>query len=185
MNNIEQQIDELTREVITFIPDPNSPHDKYIIITLIEALKAVKEDNFGVGAVLIHEDGEIIERGHNRVFKPYFRSDQHAEMHVMTKFENRYKDITQIEKFILFSSMEPCPMCFARLLISGIKRVYYATSNETGGMVHKLKDMTSTCELYAQGKNFSLAKCSPRLQEMSMKIFMVNAKEKYENILYR
>ena len=55
-----------------------------------EALAAARAGNYGVGAVLVDPNGEIVERGRNAVFYPHFRSDLHAEMVAMNAFEERH-----------------------------------------------------------------------------------------------
>lgn len=179
MNNENQKLlNELEKKVRSFIPNPEYPHDKFIIITLHEAIAAAKKGNFGVGAVLIHENGEIIQRGHNHVFNPYFRSDLHAEMVVMTRFEERFKKNENLNELTLFCSLEPCPMCFVRLIISGVKKVYYASTDEYGGMVHRLRDIPNEWKELAKRQEFALARCSPELREIALQIFLSNV---YEN----
>ena len=186
MNKSTQKLlNELERKVKSYIPDPKYPHDNYILITLHEAIAAVKEGNFGVGAVLIQKNGEIILRGHNHVFNPYFRSDLHAEMDVMTKFEKRYKNIKNLEDFILFSSLEPCPMCFARLIISGVKKVYYAAIDENGGMVHRLDYMPYEIKDLIKRQEFALAQCSPELKGIALQIFQSTVNENYRKLQNR
>jgi len=69
---------------------PQKPDDRFALITLQEALAAAREGNFGYGACLVNEStGEVVERGHNRVFYPYFRSDLHAEMDLLDKYGKR------------------------------------------------------------------------------------------------
>ena len=178
MNNLTRKLlNELEKKVKSFIPNPKYPHDKFIIITLHEAIVAAKEGNFGVGAVLVRENGEIIQRGHNHVFEPYFRSDLHAEMEVMTKFEECFKDIENLKEFILFSSLEPCPMCFARLITSGVKKVYYAAIDKNGGMVHRSEDMPPEWKELAQRQEFALAQCSPELRDIALQIFLSTVNE--------
>lgn len=185
MNNLQKLLNELEREVISFIPNPKYPHDKFIIITLQEAIAAAKEGNFGVGAVLVRENGEIIQRGHNHVFRPYFRSDLHAEMAVITKFEERFRNIERLEGIILFSSLEPCPMCFERLITSGVKKIYYAAIDKNGGMVHRLKYMPQAWAKLAKRQKFSLAKCSPELRNLASRIFLTTANENYMRLQKR
>ena len=67
--------------------------DDYCWLTCVLALKAACKGNFGIGALLVDLNGDIIESGHNEVFSPYFRSDRHAEMVVMTRFEEKCKEI--------------------------------------------------------------------------------------------
>ncbi|MBM3235958.1 nucleoside deaminase [Candidatus Poribacteria bacterium] len=178
MNNLTQKLlIELERKIKAFVPNPMYPHDVFIVITLHEAIAAAKEGNFGVGAVLVRENGEIIQRGHNRVFKPYFRSDLHAEMDVMTKFEEQFKNIDSLKGFILFSSLEPCPMCFVRLIISGVKKVYYAAIDQNGGMVHRLEYVPPEWKELAQRQEFALAQCSSELRDIALKIFLSTVNE--------
>ena len=178
MNNAAQKsLAELEKEVKAFIPDPGHPDDSFIIIALKEAIAAAKEGNFAVGAVLVRENGEIVERGHNRVFNPHFRSDLHAEMDVMTRFEERFPQIDSMKGFILYTSLEPCPMCFARLITSGVSRVYYASPDEHGGMVHRLQHMPPAWTELAKRQKFGKARCSPELSDLALQIFLTTADE--------
>ena len=176
-NSARELLDQLEREVNNFIPKSRYPHDEYVIITLYEAIAAAREGNFGVGAVLVREDGEIIQRGHNHVFSPYFRSDLHAEMYIMTRFEEQFADIENMRGFTLFSSLEPCPMCFTRLIISGVEKVYYAASDSAGGMVQRFQYMPTEWKEMAARQEFALARCSPKLTDIALKIFLSTLNE--------
>jgi len=82
----------LQEKIKIFNPDPLYPHDSFSIIVLEEALTAAGEGNFGIGACLVRkETGKVILRGRNKVFKPYFRSDLHAEMDVLNRYEESVK----------------------------------------------------------------------------------------------
>jgi tRNA(adenine34) deaminase len=178
MNNAAQDsLAELEKKVKALVPDPRYPDDSFIIITLQEAIAAAMEGNFAVGAVLVRENGEIVERGHNRVFDPHFRSDLHAEMEVMTRFEEHFPETKSMKGFVLYTSLEPCPMCFARLITSGVSRVYYASTDEHGGMVHKLEQMPAAWIELASRQKFAQAQCSPILSDLAFQIFLTNAAE--------
>ena len=168
---------ELEERIKAFAPDPEYPDDPFIIIALQEAIVAGKEGNFAVGAVLVRENGEIVERGHNRVFNPHFRSDLHAEMDVMTRFEERFREINGMKCFILYTSLEPCPMCFARLITSGVSKIFYASADEYGGMVHRLEHMPPAWTELAKRQKFAKARCSPELSDLALKIFLTTAAE--------
>ena len=51
------------------------------------AALAARLGTYGVGAVLLDSNGEIVVEGHNEVHVNAFRSDLHAEMVVMNAFE--------------------------------------------------------------------------------------------------
>lgn len=176
---------ELEKKVRSYVPDPKYHHDEYILITLREAIAAAKQGNYGVGAVLLGGDNRIICKGHNHIFNPYFRSDLHAEMVVLSKFEKLHRNFIHSKKLRLFSSLEPCPMCFARLIISGVKEIYYAAIDEYGGMVHRSKYLPRAWRELSKRQKFSMAKCSPLLRDMALKVFLSNVYENDDRLLSR
>ena len=180
--SVKKPLDKFKDRIDKLVPDKNYPHDPFVIITLQEAIRAALEGNFGVGAVLIHNRKEIVQRGHNRVFSPHFRSDMHAEMDVMTKFEEGHKDIESMDGYTLFSSIEPCPMCLGRLITSGVGKVYYAAIDQEGGMANRLAYMPSEWRELAERQDFGLADCSPELSEIALRVFMETV-EKNDNRL--
>lgn len=180
-----RSLDELEKRLSSFGPSSKFPHDKYILATLYEALAAAREGNFGVGAVLVNERGEVVERGHNRVFWPYFRSDLHAEMDVLTKFETDHRDTYTLRAFALFTSLEPCPMCLARLITSGINKVYYAVGDDEAGMVRRLRELPRVWVELAKRQEFGLATCAPELRDIAWEIFQSTAEENNRRLAAR
>ena len=172
VKSISDFLHELKIRIEKLVSDENYPHDAFVIITLQEAIAAALEGNFGVGAVLVRNRKEIVQRGHNRVFSPHFRSDMHAEMDVMTRFEERHKKIERMDGYTLFSSLEPCPMCLGRLITSGVREVYYAAIDQDGGMANRLAYMPFEWRGLAERQEFALAECSPELSEIALQVFM-------------
>ena len=151
--------------------------DKYGWITCILALEAVSTGNFGVGSILVNQASEIVAYGHNEVFKPYFRSDGHAEMVVMNEFEKKHKDTINLEGYVIYTSLESCPMCLARIITSGIKKLIYVASDNEGGMVHKVSDMPPIWIDLAKRQLFRKAKCSEYISEAAKNIFLMSAEK--------
>jgi len=157
--------------------------DYYAWISAIFALHATNDGNFGIGSVLIDEKMKIIAEGHNHVFSPYFRSDRHAEMVVLNDFENKMRhrhtgETICIDQYTLFTSLEPCPMCSARIITSGIGNIKYTVADDTGGFVQKIKEFPAawqelTNKPYKQ--YFTQADCSKELVAISSDIFLYNA----------
>lgn len=145
--------------------------DVYVWLTCILALEASIEGNFGVGSILVNEGGNIVVQGHNKVFSPYFRSDRHAEMVVMDAFENARRAPGGLDRFTLYTSLEPCPMCLIRLSTSDIGRVLFAARDIPGGMVHRMNELPPFWMELAQRKIFQQAACSPNLMEAANEIF--------------
>lgn len=153
------------------------PDDIYVWLTDVLALKAVDSGNFGVGCILVDFHGNVVARGHNEVFNPYFRSDRHAEMVVMDDFEDTHRDISKAKDYTLYTSLESCPMCLVRLVTSGVNRVLHAAPDMTGGMVREMKNLPPFWMDLYEGKVFSQARCSHELINAANEIFLLNVDE--------
>ncbi|MCP4109616.1 MAG: nucleoside deaminase [Desulfobacteraceae bacterium] len=161
------------------------PDDAYIWLTCVLALTAVHYGNFGIGCVLVSADDNVFIQGHNEVFNPYFRSDRHAEMVVMNKFEQMYKKIAGLKNCTLYSSVESCPMCLTRLITSGISRVLHAAPDKNSGMVHKMKELPAVWLELSKEQYFGQAHCSQYLIDTAKKIFLLNVGELDERLKKR
>ena len=156
--------------------------DKYIWLTNVLALKAVDSGNFGVGCILVDSSDNIIVEGHNEVFNPYFRSDRHAEMVVMDKFEDMNRNFTYLQDYTLYTSLESCPMCLVRLITSGVHKILHAAPDIEGGMVHESKNLPQFWSDLGEGKIFSQALCSQEMINAASEIFRLNVEEFIEKI---
>jgi len=165
--------------------DAECSDDDYRWLTCVLALESVNSGNFGVGSVLVDHAGIIVAWGHNKVFNPYFRSDRHAEMVVVDKFEDANRNVTKLEGYTLYTSLESCPMCLARLITSRINRIVYVAEDTSGGMIHKLKDLPSIWIELADSQIFSNACCSQEIVNTAIQIFSINAQELNEMLRNR
>lgn len=102
-----------------------------------EALKALKEDEVPVGAIII-KDGKIIARAHNK--KEYSNSSiAHAEILAINKANKKLKS-WHLDDCIMYVTLEPCVMCAGALIQSRIKKVIYgAKSYQDGAIESALK----------------------------------------------
>ena len=139
-----------------------------------EALAAARTGNYGVGAVLIDPEGYVIERGQNQAFYPRFRSDRHAEMVVMNAFEDRFPEVDNMRGYTLVSSLEPCPMCITRLLITGVQTVKFLARDELGGMATRLHHLPTAWERLGKHQEFVVADVSEELRQFALDVFLVN-----------
>jgi len=139
-----------------------------------EALEAARMGNYGVGAVLIDPKGRVIERGRNRAFYPRFRSDLHAEMDVMNTFEDRSPRMGEMRGYTLITSLEPCPMCLARLLISGVETIKFVAYDELGGMVKQMDHLPQAWQKLRERQSFELADVSEDMRSLATDLFLLN-----------
>lgn len=170
-------LDEIQSSIDSFSPVKSA--DRFALAALQEALDAAREGNYGYGAVLVNEStDEIVERGHNHVFYPYFRSDLHAEMDVLNKYEERMKASgPSTGGLVLYCSGEPGPMGLGRIINSGISKMYYLAGSQDSGMVHMMDCLPPIWQEMAKGRDYRQADCSPELVNLSESIINYSNEE--------
>jgi len=98
---------------------------KYMKIALDEARKSMQEGNLPIGAVLLIND-EVIGTGRNNQVNnsDYF---SHAESMLIGRNASRIKDASKLgQKIELFTTLEPCLMCFGTSVHNRVSRIVYA-----------------------------------------------------------
>ncbi|QSL93291.1 nucleoside deaminase [Ectopseudomonas toyotomiensis] len=113
---------------------PASTHadDTWARLCCEQALLAVEEGCYAVGALLVDETGELLCSGRNQVFTSAYVSAAHAEMRVLDQLESEHAQVDR-RSLTLYVSLEPCLMCYGRILLAGITRVRYLARDRDGG----------------------------------------------------
>lgn len=106
-----------------------------------EAWKSYCNGSIPIGSVIVSSDGEIISRGRNMIgenIKELRRLSgskiAHAEMNAI------YSSKQGIGNSTIYSTMEPCVMCFGAIVMNGIKEIYYAARDGVAGGVNLKND---------------------------------------------
>src|SRR6266404_5963982 len=179
-------IEDLEARFVSLSAERTHHRDQHLgIVACTEALAAAKTGNYGVGAVLVDPKGEIVEQGRNAVFFPHFRSDLHAEMVVMNAFEERYPAIDNMRGYTLVCSLEPCPMCLARLLVAGVQTVKFLAHDELAGMVGHQHQFPTAWKRLWQRQEFTQADVSDGLRQFALDVFLLNLEACRQRILSR
>lgn len=147
---------------------------QFAVEAVREAISAVSEGNFGAGCVIVNPEGEIVARAHNQVFTPRFRSDAHAEMMALNAFEEAHPHGTSMRGHTLYTSLEPCPMCTARIITAGCENVRYVTNDDFGGMVRFKARLPGVWPLLASRISWEMAKCPSALRALAWEVFRSN-----------
>ena len=127
-------------------------HKDFMKAALSEARQALKGDEFPVGCVMVFED-RIIARGsriHSKA--PTGNELDHAEVVALRKLVDEVPEIDR-DKIIVYSTMEPCLMCYVTLLLNGIRNFVYGFEDVMGG-----------------GTNLDLQQLNPLYREMEVDI---------------
>lgn len=107
--------------------------DKYMKIAIEEAENGINHGEGGPFGCVIVKDGEIVGRGHNQVV---LNNDPtcHGEMMAI---RNACKNLNtfDLSGCELYTTGEPCPMCFGAILWANIEKVYYGCNIEDTEMI--------------------------------------------------
>lgn len=177
-----QKLADLENRITGYAIQADFPDDSYGLLVVKAGLSAIQAGSGGgIGACLVDTaTGQVVETGRNRQFSPYFRSDLHAEMDLLNRYEDRVKkprfpgngsNPRECPGLVLISSVEPCPMCLTRIINSGIKTVLYVAEDKKGGMVTRLDQLPPFWREFAADREFRQADCSPKLQQIALDLF--------------
>ncbi len=112
----------------TVIIDP-AEDQRWMKAALMEAARALEQDEVPVGAVVVH-DGRIIGRGHNQR-EMLQDPTAHAEMIALTAAAEQRS--WRLIDCTLYVTLEPCPMCAGAAVLSRISRLVYAAADPKAG----------------------------------------------------
>ncbi len=151
------------------------------------ATYAAELGTYGVGAVILDDKGHILIEGHNEVFVNDFRSDLHAEMVVINKFEASYQGRHKPGRCTLVTSLEPCPMCMTRLIFAGIGTILHVSEDSMGGMVQRKSSLPPIFQKITkeQSQIWGLAECSEGLREAAFQIWYETDADVTQRIISR
>jgi tRNA(adenine34) deaminase len=106
------------------------PHEKWMELALIEAQKAYDKKEVPVGAIVV-ENNKIIGRGYNLI-EHLQDPSAHAELIAITAAANTLAS-WRLDECVLYTTLEPCPMCAGAIMLSRISTVVFATSDPRWG----------------------------------------------------
>lgn len=99
-------------------------HLEFIEKVIQLAIKNIEETNGGPFAAIIVKENQIIAWGANSVV-PNLDPTAHAEILAIREACRILRTIS-LKGCVMYSSCEPCPMCFGACLWAGLDEVYYS-----------------------------------------------------------
>jgi tRNA(Arg) A34 adenosine deaminase TadA len=174
-DSVIEIIHKIENFLLSYKPQPEYPDDLYAKESNLQALYGLKGGGYGIGAILIDSTGRIIAKAHNTQIQEK-RSDFHAEMKLLSEFEDshiskKYKNLYSYKPGLtVFSSTEPCPMCFIRLSIVGVN-TKYCSPGPDDGMVNRVECLPVYWRDLAKKYKFYKGKSSPLMQKTAHLLF--------------
>ena len=105
-------------------------HNQFMKKALQEANYAFFKDEVPVGCVIVHNN-KIISRSSNMV-ELLNDSTAHAELIAITSAQNNLNS-KNLENCTLYTTLEPCMMCYGAIYWSKIKTIVYGASDQKRG----------------------------------------------------
>ena len=105
-------------------------HNQFMKKALQEANYAFFKDEVPVGCVIVYNN-EIISRSSNMV-ELLNDSTAHAELIAITSAQNNL-NCKNLENCTLYTTLEPCMMCYGAIYLSKIKTIVYGASDQKRG----------------------------------------------------
>ncbi|MCF7803573.1 MAG: nucleoside deaminase [Candidatus Marinimicrobia bacterium] len=100
-------------------------HEKYMQAAIESAREGITAGQTPFGACLV-QDGKIVAVAHNHVWKSTDIT-AHAEINAIRKACQELETI-DLSDCVIYSTCEPCPMCFSAIHWARIPVIYYGAS---------------------------------------------------------
>jgi tRNA(adenine34) deaminase len=101
------------------------------------AWASFKQNTIPIGSVIVDEKGQIISEGRNRIYDINSKHPlsgtvmAHAEMTALSQL--KVMDHPDIRSYTLYTTMEPCPMCFGACIMMNIRHIKFAAHDGFAG----------------------------------------------------
>lgn len=102
-----------------------------------EALAGYQAGSFPIGAAVFDSNGNLLARGRNHIYDDHTAPGQislnqlaHAELNTLLQIDRRSHDL---HTSVLYTSLEPCPLCMGAIYMSGIRKIFYGARDSFAG----------------------------------------------------
>ena len=112
--------------------------EKWMAISIQEALKAKVEGEVPVGAVLV-KDGVLIAKAHNQTISTN-DATAHAEIQLLRAAGKQLQNY-RLTGTNLYVTLEPCAMCFGAIMHARIERIIYGAFDSKTGVCGSCEDL--------------------------------------------
>ena len=114
--------------------------EKWMTLAIKQAIKADKEGEVPVGAVIV-KDGQLIAQAHNQ---PISTNDAtaHAEIQLL-RAAGKYQKNYRLIDTTIYVTLEPCTMCLGAMMHARIERMVFGAFDPKTGVCGSRADLTT------------------------------------------
>ena len=115
-------------------------NEKWMDLAIKQAIKAEKEGEVPIGAVLV-KDELLIAKAHNQ---PITKNDAtaHAEIQLLRNAGKKLQNY-RLTGSTLYVTLEPCAMCFGAMIHARIERIVFGAYDPKTGVCGSSEDLTN------------------------------------------
>ncbi len=106
-------------------------HQYFMELALVQAEQALKQGEFPVGCVMV-ADGHVVASGQRSHSSTTPNEIDHAEILALRDLVTRRPN-QDLGRIVVYSTMEPCLMCFSTMIVNGIRSMVYGYEDVMGG----------------------------------------------------
>jgi tRNA(adenine34) deaminase len=128
-----------------------SDHIHFMALAIENARQALDAGEFPVGCIIADGDKTLADGSRKNSLGTTPGETDHAEINTLNALEQQERDTGRSfdrSRLTLYSTLEPCLMCFGAILINGINTIVYAVEDVMGGGTSC--DLKSLPPLYSQ-----------------------------------
>lgn len=107
-------------------------HETFMLLALQQAQLALANNEFPVGAVIVAGKEPVAAGRRRNSLNETANELDHAEIVALRDLLARRPDIDR-QTLTVYSTMEPCLMCYSAMLLNGIRTFIYAYEDAMGG----------------------------------------------------
>lgn len=126
-------------------------HNKFMTLAIEQAQTAYQKGEFPVGCVMVSE-GAVVASGMRANTMKGISEMDHGEM-VALRNVLEGSVTYDISRITVYATMEPCLMCYATLILNGVRKIVYGYEDVMGG-----------------GTNLPLSQLNPLYNEMNIEV---------------
>ncbi|MFZ0132597.1 MAG: nucleoside deaminase, partial [Desulfobacterales bacterium] len=104
----------------------------FMTAALEQAQAAYDAGEFPVGCILVHDERILAAGRRTGTAAAGVNEVDHAEMIALRRLVAVGRDVAP-DEIVLFSTLEPCLMCYAAIILSGIRTIVFAFEDVMGG----------------------------------------------------
>ncbi len=152
--------------------------EKFMRFAIDKAREGIRNGQTPFGACIV-KDGKIISCVHNLVWKS-MDITAHAEIHAIRDACKKLNTI-DLSGCVIYSTCEPCPMCFSACHWAKISKIVYGTKIEDAKNFG-FSELTISNKKMKQSGNSSIEVIGDFLLEENLKLFKLWSKRKDKRV---